>query len=351
MKIAHLIGACCGAAAMLIAAEVLLQVLPVSTATQMGHHTADFMRTYAPNRSFRASAEWDLKHPQEMWSNNYGFATHTDFKANANAVAMIGDSFVEGSALDEPKRLAPQLQSLLNDRPVYAMAVPGSSLIDYGQRLQWAYETLGIRDFVLVLEQGDVSQSICKHEDTYLRCIDPKTLTVTPLGRSPTSSVRQWLAYSALAQYFAGQLRLSAQAIKSALFPPRAEAQAPETAPEAATDAERAVVSEFLERYRRHADARLILIVDCDRRTLYRGLQPKNKPGIEALLEQARSRGITALETCNTFAAHFQGTGARTEVSNKDSHWNMAGNRLVAELIANAMSAQSSTITTNTNSK
>jgi hypothetical protein len=351
MMIAHWMRAGLGAVAVLVAAELVLQALPVSTATQSGNYVADFMRTYAPNRAYVASADWDLKHPQKMWSNNFGFASRTDFRRDANAVAIIGDSFVEGSAVEEPKRVTAQLQTLLNGRPVYMMGVPGTSLMDYGQRVQWAYRTLGIRDFVIVLEQGDVWQSICGKGQTHRRCLDAQTLTIKEQASPTPSALRQWAAHSALAQYVVGHLRFSTAALLDALAPSHAKAPAPEAPADAASAAERAIVADFLARTHGHDDARFTLLADCDRKALYQGFESKQAPSLIYLFEQARLRGMTVLESCDAFAAHFKRSGERTEISNRDSHWNAAGHQLVAFTIASAYPSRSSTISQSVNSK
>jgi len=71
-----------------------------------------------------------------------------------------------------------QLERELSGRPVYTMGSPGSSLLDYAERMRFAHDRFGIVDFVLLVERGDVRQALCgsnKHPRAMSRSPDPRT--------------------------------------------------------------------------------------------------------------------------------------------------------------------------------
>jgi len=137
-------------------------VLPVPTATMRGYYLDPDVLSYPPHHEWQVATGWDLRNPQVLRSNNWGFAARHDFVADPEAVVLIGDSYVEASMLADAERPAAQLERLLGvPRTVYAMGSPGSSLLDYAQRLRLASQRLGARDVVLLIERFDARQSLC----------------------------------------------------------------------------------------------------------------------------------------------------------------------------------------------
>ena len=97
----------------LIAAEILLRFLPVSTSTETGYYITPSILTYPAHHQVVMASGWNLSNAHQHRSNNYGFLTHRDFLPNANAIALIGDSYVEANMLTEDDRLNTQLENKL----------------------------------------------------------------------------------------------------------------------------------------------------------------------------------------------------------------------------------------------
>src|SRR5882672_9601140 len=177
-----------GCLAALLALELLFRLLPTSTATRTGYHIDPLIITYAPHHEFTLSSGWSLSNAHRYRANNFGFLTSREFVPDPSAVALIGDSFVEASSLAEDERLGAQLERELSGRPVYTMGSPGSSLLDYAERMRFAHDRFGIVDFVLLVERGDVRQALCGSNNIQGPCLDPRTLaprietTVFPSG-------------------------------------------------------------------------------------------------------------------------------------------------------------------------
>lgn len=209
-----------GVAAALVASELLLQALPVSSATQVGYHLQPDMLTYPPAHRWTVSTGWDLRNAQRLTSNNAGFVAGRNFVPATAAVALIGDSYVESGMLDEEDRPGQQLQRRLGpDVPVYAMGSPGSSLLDYATRVRFAQQQYGVKRFVLLLEAGDIRQSLCGSGQIHAYCLRPDTLQPSEERRSASPSwATQVFRHSALAQYVVGQLKVQPAALMRSLF-------------------------------------------------------------------------------------------------------------------------------------
>lgn len=184
-----LASAAAGLVAALLALEVILRLLPVSTATMTGYHVDADILTYPAHHRWTVSTGWDLRNPQQLRGNNLGFASDVDFVPDAGALALIGDSYVEASMLDARHRPAAQLQARLGPRrAVYGMGTPGTALLDYAQRVRFARERLSVRDFVVWLEGGDARQALCGSGNVVSRCLDPRTLQPAIQRRPPPPS-------------------------------------------------------------------------------------------------------------------------------------------------------------------
>ena len=116
-----------GVAGLLLACELALRALPVSTSTETGYYVDPLILTYRPHHAWTSSTGWDLRNAQRQRSNNFGFLASRDFEPDPAAVALIGDSYVEASMLPAHDRPEAQLEAAIGNRPVFAMGGPGSS--------------------------------------------------------------------------------------------------------------------------------------------------------------------------------------------------------------------------------
>lgn len=178
--------------------ELLLRLLPVSTATMVDYHVAPTILTYPPHLDFTVATGWDLKNARHLRSNNYGFVDTQDFVPNPQAIAVIGDSFVEANMLAPDDRIGPALSRALGGAAVYSMGGPGSSLLDYAERARLAASRFGIQRFVFVLELGMSSRPCAAPATTTARASTRKAAPSprTPGHRQPASrpgrGIRHW---------------------------------------------------------------------------------------------------------------------------------------------------------------
>lgn len=339
-----------GALAMLAGVELLLRALPVSTATHTGYHIHPNILTNPPHHRWTMSTGWDLRDVQHMRANNHGFAAEHDFQPGSNAIGLIGDSYVEAAMLPWADRPAAQLERALGgQRPVYALGGPGSSLLDYAERIRWAYETLGLRDFVVMMESTDASQALCNSGNVHARCLDPERLTPVLQHRPPSGAAKDLLRESALAQYLVSQLKFTGARLVSPDFwrsgaPAEHAPPTNTTAPTGAGEPNSlfvrqkavidAAVDEFLRNIVRLQGLRLVFAIDMNRRNLEAGVQrPDEGYHVEQRLQAA---GYTVVRGEAAYREHQRQSALRLDMGPHDGHLNAVGVRLLMTVAARA---------------
>lgn len=326
-----------GAVLMLLFIEAGLRLLPVSTATRSDYYLAPRILTYPPGHCFTVSTGWDLKNPQRQCANNFGFLSERDFSHDPQAIALVGDSFVEANMLPRDRTLAAQLESLLADRPVFALGGPGSSLLDYAERALFAASRFGINTFVFVLERSDVEQAFCGSGNVHALCIDAASLHLRTQLQPAPSLFKRFARESALAQYIFSQLKFNpAQAWRS-LGEKKGPPPARIATPGMSADACRVAVLAFFAQLSQIGDARIYYVIDPPREDLF----AKNEESacLQELRTVAEEHGAVEIETAPSFREDLASSGLKLEVGPYDHHWNPRAVRMVAQAIAQTLSA------------
>ena len=337
-----------GILASLLVCELLFRVLPVSTSTLTGYYIDPEILTYPPQHQWQVATGWDLRNPRTLHSNNFGFVSAHDFVRDETAIALIGDSYVESSMLAASDRPGAQLERALGgSRPVYAMGNPGTALLDYAERIRFAHQHFGTRDFVVLMERGDVRQSLCGSGNIDSPCLDAKTLAARNERHPPASPVKRVLRNVALAQYFSGQLKIEPSRLLSVLFHSSPAAVQVATAAASGSgpaptldDATRrrvdAVTEAFFARAKTHVAGRLVIVVDCDRPGLQAGRDIRD-PARARFIQLARSAGAEVIDTEPLYRQHFETSNLSLDVSPHDGHLNPLGVALVAQAVASVL--------------
>jgi len=338
----------------LLACELVLQALPVSSATARDYYVDPQVLSYPPGHRWRMATGWDLRNAQTLKANNFGFASEVDFVPNPQAVAFIGDSYVEASMLDTVDRPGPQLaRALGGQRPVYAFGAPGSALLDYAERIRLASTRLAVRDFVILMEAGDVRQSLCGSGNVHGPCLAPSTLEPRIETFAPASTMKRVISKSALAQYLVGQLKLDVRHLPAQLFAANAPAPIPSrklASASSALDTEirraerdrmvRAVSTAFFERIETYRIRKLVIVVD--------GQRHPGQPSVDAdaaeirlertqFMETAKAHGAVVIDAEALYGEHWKTSVLSLDVGPYDGHLNALGVRIVAEAAAAAI--------------
>jgi hypothetical protein len=325
-----------GVVAVLATLEVLFRVLPVSTSSATGYYIDPVIMTYPAHWKFTTATGWNLHNAQRHVANNYGFVAGRDFAPDPSAIALIGDSFVEASMLPLRERLAAQLEARLDARPVYAMGGPGSALLDYAERIRFASSKFGVRNFVLLLEHGDVAQSLCGSGNVHGPCLDRTTLAPRVETQQPPGRLKRILRNLALPQYLFSQLKLDPNAWLAALRGGFGHRPAAPAAAEVNRDATqspatvKAVIDAFFARIGPYAKDRLIIV-------LLGTSNAADAPAdiVRDELRSAASRnGATLLEPTPEIEGQGARTGLSMRVSPTDAHMNRIALGLIAGRVA-----------------
>lgn len=330
----------------LLVAEGVFRILPVSTATQSDYHWSDKLVTYPPHHRWRSSTGWDLRNPQRLRSNEQGFLSDHDFAPDPRAVALIGDSYVESGMLNAADRPAAQLERLLGGRRVYAMGGPGTGLLDYAERVRWARQSFGIEDVVILMEPGDIQQSLCGSGNVHSECLDGSTLAPRSERRPSPSAAKRLARRSVLAQYINSHLkvtptRLWAAAVRQSRFAqghgvgqPVIQPSAPPLEPDfSVVDA---VAAEFFKRIKAAGPGRLLIIVDTDISQRPNRNRPQD-PERQRFMNVAREAGASVIDAGPLYDQHFETSKLSLEVGPYDGHLNRKGMELLMRAAAQAL--------------
>ncbi len=332
---------------MLLVAELVFRLLPVSTSTQTDYHLGNKLLTYPPHHQWRISTGWDLRDAQTLSSNKQGFVSEHDFTHNPHAIALIGDSYSESSMLNAKDRPAVQLERLLSGKPVYAMGSPGTALLDYAERVHWARQSFGIHDVVILMEPGDIQQTLCGSGNVHSECLDAKTLSPRGEPRPSPSALKRWARRSAFAQYLNSQLKFSPQRLWAAAVSQSRPAQGHDVGKAVAKpvakklEADFTVVNaaskEFFKRIENAGSGRLVIILDTASN------QRANKSRVDdpersRFMVLAQEAGATVVDAGPIYDQHFQTSTLSLDVGPYDKHLNRQGIELLMTAAAQALS-------------
>lgn len=323
-----------GALIALTAIELGLRALPTPTATRLGQYVDPFVTTYPPAFEFRSATGWSLLNSVNHTTNEHGFVAGQRFIPTAAALGLIGDSLVEQSMLPLEERLASAIEVLRDNKPVYAMGIPGSSLFDYLERLRYAHSTLGIRDFWIVVERADVKQSLCGSAAYTDACLD-RSGHVVRVRRRERSTLHEIAARSATVQYFVGVLRLSPARWREILFG-RTPPEQPDisrrgfTKPGMVTTDERMVIRSFVgELVVLAPRVQIGLIIDPRVGSLRRSVEFADA-SLAELYATATAAGLAVAHPFAALRKEVLASRLDMRVGPYDAHWNARANRIIA---------------------
>lgn len=334
-----------GVVGFLLLLELLFRLLPVSSSTETGYHFDPKILTYPAHHEWRVATGWDLRNAQSLRSNNFGFVADHDFVRDEQAIALVGDSYVEASMLRAPDRLGAQLERALGGRrPVYAMGSPGTALLDYAERIRFAHQRFGVRDFVVLMERGDVRQSLCGSGNVHSECLDPKTLAERTEKLPPPSRLKQVLRHSSVAQYVFSQLKVEPARLWKQAFagaaPPSASARIRTRSSTAETaDASLQVVDTvtrvFLARVQPHVPGRLVIVLDSWRGRAGSATAAEKRER-QRFIELVQAAGVQVVDTEPLYRDHFAASSLSLDVGPYDGHLNALGLQIIARAAAKA---------------
>jgi hypothetical protein len=147
----------------LLAAEVVLRFLPVSTGLRSVAVTAtDPILHFTPNRPFVNSLGWNMHNVVRGRVNNAGFVNEQEYlRDGPPLIAVIGDSFIEAQMVAYPQTVQGRLAAALAPQiRVYSFAGSGAPLSQYLIWAGFAVKEYGARAVVINVVGNDFDESL-----------------------------------------------------------------------------------------------------------------------------------------------------------------------------------------------
>jgi hypothetical protein len=147
----------------LLAAEIVLRFLPVSTGLRsMPVTAADAVLHFTPDRQFTNSLGWNMHNVVHGRVNNAGFVNDQDYvRDGPPLIAVVGDSFIEAQMVAYPETLQGRLAATLApNMRVYSFAGSGAPLSQYLVWAGFAVKEYGARAVVINVVGNDFDESL-----------------------------------------------------------------------------------------------------------------------------------------------------------------------------------------------
>lgn len=354
-----LISMAIGFAMVLLAAEIVLRFMPVSSGLRSQPvNTENPVFHFEANRTSDYSTGWDMRHATRLHVNNAGFVNDGDYDASQTTalIAIIGDSYVEALIVPHPLTVQGCLAQWAEDRGrVYSLAASGAPLSQYLVWAKEAYEAYRADAAVFVIVGNDFDESLAQYKWApgfhYFRETDGRLdLEMAPYA---PSRLRELVYSSALGRYLVFNLQLPSvvQTLRQRQQNPSGEGQgAPKlyvgnteaTASNEKLNASRRAVDSFFSELHKTApweSGSVVFVVDAIRPFAYDG---HNAESVRAsyfaqmrdyFMTRARGLGYKVIDLHPLFAQIHRRDGLTFEFVD-DSHWNEHGHRVAAEAVA-----------------
>lgn len=346
-----LISICAGVILFLLAAEVVLRILPANEGLRVQPVTSDDpILHFEPNRTSTWSREWNFPVVNDVRVNNFGFVNDRNYAPTGDGplLAVIGDSYIEAAMVPFADTLQGRLAKTLDGRGrVYSFAASGAG---FGQYLAWARyarDTFRPDALVFVIISNDFKEALYKYERSsgfhYLRDAADGGMELVRVDYRP-SPLRRLLRRSAIAMYLITNLKVHARidltldlGADDTRYVGNVAAEVPA---EVLADGEVATAA-FLDRLPEFAGLppeRILLLLDGIRPDLYDAAQlaaakdsywDRMRRHVAAA---AAARGIGVADLQPRFVADHARDGRRFEFAT-DSHWSGEGHRVAAEAV------------------
>ena len=335
----------------LLAAELVLRLLPVSEGTlNRPVNQQHPVLSFEPDDDVVFSRDWNFSYVNRVRVNKQGFVNKYDYDADpaTPVLAVIGDSYVEAVMVPHEETLFGRLESDARsfyggDFHVYSFGASGAPLSQYLVYAKHAQDNYNVESMVFVIIANDFDESMPRyatHEafPVFHAGEDGRYNVVLPRDYVPLRGI---LRESALVRYLHWHLNLSRTLAK---LRARAAAQyeqikyadntAADTSSRRMLDA-RAAVDAFLQLLPSYASLpskNIAFVVDASRGALYDAQSPEDVPNgyfqqvRRYFMEQARAQGLEVVDMAPYFFTEHKKTGVRFEWPT-DAHWNGEAHR------------------------
>ena len=340
-----------GVLAPLAGAELLLRLHPSAYdgAWMLPVNREHPIARLQPDREFTWSHGWNFAIVNTVRSNNAGFVSDVDYRADAPGplVAVVGDSFVEAFMVPYRQTCAGRLATMLEPvgHRVYSFGKGGAGLGQYLAYARYVRDEFRPQRLVVIVVRNDLVDSNRVYPGFhYFFDRGDGRLLLERVDFAPDLAHRLGRR-SALVRYLAQNLKLSQSADRFRFWISGEPRPADERGDPAGTDrvtaASEPLIDAFLDRLPEYSGLgaeRIVLVVDGMRPELYDDELPDGARGNLAdatrrrFLADAARRGYRTIDMQPRFRAHHRKHRRRFEWP-RDRHWNALGHERCFEAV------------------
>jgi hypothetical protein len=325
-----------GGLAALLALDLLLRLLPVSTG--FGFQAVDAANPVLrgmPGAAYVYSRGWNMRLARAGRLNSDGFIASYDFLRDRPSVAVIGNSFVQAAALDPADTFQENLhRAASSGRQVVAIGQAGAHAADYVAAAAWARANYRVESLVVVLTVGDVRDSEQPKSGGYHFRVERSGEVEGPLrtDRVQAGGLAALANRSRLLRYLYDNLAVHVHLPGPATIfrghrPSPADAGA-DAVPQPDSRRVELLATTLLERLPAASGLdpdQIVIVIDADRPAIRSG-QPAEPRDIDALAKLARTSGFRVVDLDSSFRA----AGPPLDFLPLDGHWNARAHAIAA---------------------
>lgn len=333
-----------GIIAALLAAELLLRVLPTPSALISAKPDSTWpVRHLLADSTYRSSSGWAMDNVQSGRINNRGYVAPFDYRKGASVGVVIGDSYVEGMMNPYATMLQARLAQDMARRPdsIYNFGTSGVSLPHYlgiarlagrDYRPEFAVVSIVARDFI---------EGFNSDPGVFRWSKDHTLIRLTP-DREP-SRLAKVTRSLALVRYARINLKATPALITKSGFE---EAPKPICGPATLSVEDKRLLQGWVDQLPKALKlqpAKVVLVLDADRPAIYLGkpiqgdCADRDNRSRTALAAMARQAGMKIVDTAPLFQADWALHHIPFDRAPLDAHWSPYAHALIAHAVARTL--------------
>jgi len=347
----RVLGALAVALTLLVAMELGLRLLPIAKGVhRQNPQSADSSTRLLAHHDYTFSLGWDLRHVVHGHTNDMGFISPHEYTASRPAVALLGDSFVEGEMLSYEESLAGHLDAALGGRAqAFNFGMSGAAMPHYLGIAREMAERFRFTGAVVVITGDDYIEGFQRQEGLYAWSKDPRGALIELVPAARRSRFVQLARESALANY----LRLNLKFSPSRLL---AFTGHPACSRGELTEDDRIRLARYVDALPQALHLppqRIVLVFTEDVGNIYERVDRKQPASLQrkcmdrdalarAELERlAAARGMQRIDAGSVLEKHYRAHHWLLDFSPVDKHWNGTSTAALAAEIAPLLGAGS----------
>ncbi len=277
-----------------------------------------------PGYSSTYSHGWNFRLTQQHTLNNYGFISAMDYRPASQPVLVIGDSFVQATALKEQQHFAARLSKALGIS-VYPLYESGADLADYLALFDWGVHEFQPKAVLMLISEKDVLEAKTPEAGSYHFQCNAAGCTHQRIDKPTPGMVNRVLNSSKLFRYLFDNLKVIPNLRKSV------EKQPAVNATGEPDKSDKMLVDFFLAKVEQSIGKQNVLFL----------IKPEYsnpiKPETHLFKESALAQAFQVIDLQDVFL-DMHNQGVRLDFMPLDAHWNETAHQLTAQAVQPVLS-------------